>query len=268
MKEAAGQAHLPAGARWIPIPAAALSSWLADIADPAELKVTLRAVALLAEGTNRRGVPPSVSLDDLLCDTFLTRGCDGESIRPGLAAALERGTLLAAQAGGEVRVFLNDDAGRRHLENAGLRRLSPGDALQPSPESPSIHWLPKERAGAPRVSIFALYEEHIGPYGHSAAEQLKAAEAEYPINWIEDAFAVAAERNALSWSYVHAILRRWLQEGRYAGIAPTTGQQRNQYNEHGKPGHDTAPDRRTGYLESYRRRHGRLPWESGEPTAG
>ena len=51
MDAVAGKATLPANARRIPIPAAALSQWLADIDDIAELKVTLRALALLAERT-------------------------------------------------------------------------------------------------------------------------------------------------------------------------------------------------------------------------
>lgn len=259
---------LPANARWISIPAAALGPWLAEIENPDELKVTFRALALIAEGVSRRGAPPSVTVDDLLDDTFLEQGCGGESIRRGLAAALERGTLLATHDRGEVRIFLNDDAGQQRLENAGLKPLSPADALGASSESPLIHWLPQEQPGASRVSIFTLYEEHIGSYGHSVAEQLKAAESEFPLRWIEDAFAEAAERNALSWSYIHAILRRWLQEGRYAGAGVATGLQREQHHEHGKPGHDTAPDSRKTNLDDYRERYGRLPWETDNGDSG
>ena len=261
------QRSLPANARRIPIPAAALGPWLAEIDDPSELKVTLRAVASLAEGANRRGVPPSIALDDLLDDPFLTQGGDSVSIRRGLAAALERGTLLAVVDRGEVRVFLNDDTARRHLETAELEPLSPADVLCAGSKSETIQRLPKEQPAAPRANIFALYEEHIGPYGHNMAERLKAAEADYPINWIKDAFSVAAERNAVNWNYVEGILRRWVKEGRYTEAAVAAGQRRDQYHEHGKPGDDTTPDSRSGYLESYRRRHGRLPWESGEPAA-
>ena len=73
MDDVAGKARiyqksLPANARRIPIPAAALGQWLADIDDLVELKVTLRALALLADEPRRRSLPPSIALDDLLDD--------------------------------------------------------------------------------------------------------------------------------------------------------------------------------------------------------
>ena len=261
------QKSLPANARRIPIPAAALGPWLAEIENPDELRVTLRVVAILAEGASRGRVPPSVSLEDLLDDPFLARAHSVASIRSGLAAALERGTLMAVRDRGEVRAFLNDDAGRRYFEEASLEPLLPADALGEPAESTLIHWLPKEQLASQPANIFILYEEHIGQYTHNMAEQLKAAEAEYPINWIEDAFALAKERNAVNWNYIHGILRRRLQESLHMGSGATTGLQRDQYDEHGKPGHDTAENSRTGYLDSYRRRHGRLPWENGQPQS-
>lgn len=256
MEDIAGKATLPANARRIQIPAAALGPWLAEIDDPTELKVTLRTLGLLAEGASPRSIPSSAALYDLLDDPFLTQGCADADIRRGLAAALVRGTLLAALDRGEVRVFLNDDAGRRHLERAALRLLSPTDVLGKPPESSSVQWRPEKQPYAYRTNIFSLYEEHIGPYGHSMAEQLKAAEEEYPTSWIEDAIAVAVERNSRSWGYISAILRRWNLEGRQ-GVR----------NEHGKFGRDTAQDSRKTNLDDYRERYGRLPWESddGEP---
>ena len=259
---------LPADARRIPIPAVALGPWLAEIDDPVELKVTLRVLALLAEGSNRRGAPPSVSLDDLVDDGFLAAAVGADSVNVGLAAAVARGTLVACFDRGEVRVFLNDEHGQRYFERADVRLVAPEHIAGSGDAEVIIHDAPADWADAGRANIFALYEEHMGPFGHSVAEQLKAAESEYPLRWIEEAFAVAAERNAANWNYIHAILRRWVQEGRYAGLSETNGQRRDQHNEHGKPGHDTAPDSRTGYLDSYRRRYGRLPWESGEPDAG
>lgn len=266
MTDTPGKDALPTNARRIPIPAAALGPWLAEIDDATELKVTLRALALLAEGVNRRGVPPSLALHDLLDDPFLAQGCTGENIRRGLAAALVRGTLLAALDRDEARVFLNDDGSERHLERSALRPLSPTHVLEGPVASALNQRLPHTQQDAGRDSVFALYEKHFGLYGHSVAEQLKAAEAEYPASWIADAIATAVEQNARSWSYVHAILRRWLQEGKPTGSATTTDQQRGYSHEHGKLGIDPAQDDRTGYIESFRRRHGRLPWEPSEPT--
>ena len=64
MDDIARKATLPANARRIPIPAAALvGQWLADIDDIAELKVTLRVLALLATNPNAESVPPSIALE-------------------------------------------------------------------------------------------------------------------------------------------------------------------------------------------------------------
>ena len=257
---------LPREARRIPVPAAALEEWLAEIDDPGELKVTLRVVAMLAAEPTRGGTPPSLSLDDLLDDDVLRRAAElgnDDTIRRALAAALSRETLLAARVGGDVRLLGNDERAREYLAETGSAPLTPAEisgaiisrSTMPEAERP----VP---AAPPRANIFALYERHIGTFGHGTAEQLRAAEEEYPAIWVEDAFAIASEQNVRSWGYVNAILRRWLTEGKPETSPRTAGRQRDQSHDDGKPGHDTPPDRRTGYLESYRRRHGRLPWES------
>ena len=251
MDDVAGKATLPANPRRIPIPAAALSQWLAEIDDIAELKVTLRALALLADEPQRGRTPPSITLDDLLDDKFLATGLVGEVERPlrvALAAAVSRGTLVAVQAGGAIRILLNNEDCRPYVETAGITELTAADltaaaanASEPLPQPPTT--------AEPRANIFALYEQHIGPYGHSIAEQLRAAEEEYPLSWIEDAFAEAVDRNARSWGYVSTILRRWKREGRH---------------EHGKFGGDSEADSRKTVLDEYRERYGRLPWETDD----
>ena len=264
MDDGAGKAALPANARRIPIPAAALGEWLADIDDIVELKVTLRALALLSETRARGPVPPGISLHELLDDPFLEAGMDGTAIRQGLGSAIARRTLLAVRSGGEVRLFLNDEGCRRYVATAGVAELTAADltgqadanASEPLPQPPTTR--------EPRANIFALYEQHIGSYGHSIAEQLRAAEEQYPAEWIADAISIAAERNARSWNYVQAVLRGWMQSGRPSQGQSLTDRTREFSHEHGKPGDDTAPDslEEYPYLESYRRRHGRLPWES------
>ena len=261
MDDVAGKARtypapLPANARRIPIPAAAMAQWLADIDDIVELKVTLRALALLAEEPRRRSVPPSVALEDLLDDRVLSAALSsgvGNSVRSGLAAALDRGTLTAIRDRGTMRVLLNDDDCRRYVEAADVSELTgadltgqaDADAPEPHPDAPTT--------AEPRANIFTLYEQHIGLLSHGIAEQLRAAEEEYPVEWVAEALEIAAENDKRHWNYVAAILRRWVKEGRH---------------EHGEPGSDTAPDSRSGYLDSYRRRYGRLPWEPGEPERG
>ena len=273
MGDVAGKATLPANARRIPVPAAALSQWLADIDDIVELKVTLRALALLADQPLRRRLPPSIALDDLLDDTFLASILSAAAWNPvtaGVAAAVGRGTLVAIRYGGSVRILLNDEGCHQYLRTSDIPRLSSADLIdrvnpdvsEPLPRPPTT--------GEPRANIFALYEQHIGPYGHSIAEQLRAAEEEYPAEWIAEAIAVAAERNARSWRYVEAVLRGWKAERAIAAGDGITKASRDSSHEHGKPRSDTAPDSlaRYPYLESYWRRHGRLPWEPGESERG
>lgn len=253
MSDVAGKATLPANARRIPIPAAAMAQWLADIGDIVELKVTLRALALLADEPQRRRIPPSISLEDLLDDRVLADALSGSvenSVRFGLAGAIDRRTLIAVRNVGSIRVLLNDEDCRNYLENVGVTELTAADLTEQADANASERLPQPPTTREPRANIFALYEQRIGQINHNVAEQLRAAEEEYPAEWIEAALEIAAENDKRHWNYVAAILRRWVKEGRH---------------EHGEPGSDTAPDSRTGYLDSYRRRHGRLPWESGEP---
>ena len=186
----------------------------------------------------------------------------------GLAAAVGRGTLAAIRDAGSMRVLLNDEDCQRYLQTGGVTLLTAADLAglaAADAEEPLLQLTP---TGEARANIFALYEQHIGPYGHSIAEQLRAAEEEYPEDWIAEAIAVAAERNGRSWRYIDTILRRWKQERPTDRRTDITDRTRDTNHEHGEPGSDTAPDIRTGYLDSYRRRYGRLPWEPGEPERG
>ena len=69
----------------------------------------------------------------------------------------------------------------------------------------------------PRPTIFELYEQNIGLLQPVLAEELAAAERDYPEEWIADAFRLAAEQNARSWRYIRAILERWAHEGKDDG---------------------------------------------------
>ena len=266
------QRGIPRDAQRIPVPAVALGRWLTEIDDPAELKVALRVIALSGSETGRRGAPPSVSLDGLVDDGILRKAAElgsDDSVRQALAASLRSGRLIAARVGGDTRIWVNDERIAEYLTRNGLTALEPssiaGTTARPERSTESTREAPKP--GSP-ANIFALYEQHIGTFGHGMAEQLRAAEEEYPASWIHEAFAISAEQNVRSWGYVHAILRRWLQEGKPAVTVRTTGPRIDQSHDYGEPGHDPTTDSRTGYLESYRRRYGRLPWESDELADG
>jgi DnaD/phage-associated family protein len=64
-----------------------------------------------------------------------------------------------------------------------------------------------------RPNIFLLYENNFGSIQGSLVDELKCAETLYPGEWIAEAFRIAAEHNARRWSYVKAILERWMAEG-------------------------------------------------------
>src|SRR5690606_41860858 len=67
---------------------------------------------------------------------------------------------------------------------------------------------------AQRSGPAAVYEQEIGLITPAVASALAEAEAKYPADWIVAALRLAAERNARSWRYAEAILRRWEAEGR------------------------------------------------------
>jgi len=69
-----------------------------------------------------------------------------------------------------------------------------------------------------RPNVFALYEQNIGPLTPLIGEQLRAAEQDYPPEWIEEAIRLAVERNARNWRYIAAILQRWEAEGKDRGV--------------------------------------------------
>jgi DnaD/phage-associated family protein len=75
-----------------------------------------------------------------------------------------------------------------------------------------IDTVPKNSSDG-RPNIFSIYEREIGPLTPFVAEDLKAAEKDYPIEWIEAAIREAVANNVRKWSYIMGILRRWKKEG-------------------------------------------------------
>lgn len=83
------------------------------------------------------------------------------------------------------------------------------------PPDPAV--VPIENAAAAaemaRSNIFTAYENNIGLINPIMAETLKAAEQEYPADWIEDAIHEAVRQNVRRWAYVEAILLRRKNDG-------------------------------------------------------
>ena len=180
-----------AAVKRLPVPAPLLASLLADITDCAELKCTLR---FLWHEAQQSGVPKRVATASLRADGVLLDALgSADEIERGIALALERGTLIGADGWLLLRTPQNERAAER---------------FGPAPALP-VAGQPSERP-----NVFRLYEENIGMLAPVVADELRAAEEEYPSGWVEAAIREAAAGNVRSWRYIEAILERWKREGR------------------------------------------------------
>lgn len=200
----------PAGKlRFTPLPAPFFSELLPLIDNLDELKLVLYAFWKL---DRMEGEPRYLQPEDFSEDEVFLRGLSAKaaSLAPALQRAVQHGILLSAELelGGQPRqfFFLNSPRGRQSIQ-----ALKDG-AWRPSGDQRYPIELAQERS-----NIFTLYERHIGPITPMLADKLKAAEGDYPYEWLEEAVRIAVENNARSWSYVEAILTRWQKEGRHEG---------------------------------------------------
>ncbi len=204
----------PRKVRYVPVPAPLLESLLEEIDDLAELKCTLRVIAMLHV---KKGHPRFVTLGELQADRTLTRslGQDGhsasQSIEQGMAKAVRRGTIAVAsveESGARQQLFtLNTEVNRTTLE-----KIAEG-ATQVSPLPVSEPWVEPEDT----PNIFALYEQNVGMLSPMIADELREAEELYPAEWISEAIREAVGLNKRSWRYISRILERWEHEGRGHG---------------------------------------------------
>ena len=204
----------PRKVRYLPVPAPLLESLLEEIDDLAELKCTLRVIAMLHV---KKGHPRFVTLGELQADRTLTRslGQDGASpsqnIEQGMAKAVRRGTIAVAsveESGLRQQLFtLNTEVNRTALE-----KIAEG-ATQVTPLPVSEPWVEPEDT----PNIFALYEQNVGMLSPMIADELREAEELYPVEWISEAIREAVGLNKRSWRYISRILERWEHEGRGHG---------------------------------------------------
>lgn len=207
----------------INLPDAFFTEILPRIGTLSEVKTTLHLWWLLRSG---RRYPDGITLGEILEDERLLQGLEeagqpaSERVQEGLDSALERGTLLRVRGdGGEDRIFLNDEEGRRRGGQIGLERVVRDEGEPPSPSE-----------GGDRPNIFVLYEQNVGLLQPLIADELKEAEESYPASWIEEAFRIAAERNVRNWKYIRTILERWKLEGKDDGASwEDRGEDRRRY---------------------------------------
>jgi DnaD/phage-associated family protein len=182
------------------VPRPVFTDLIPIIDDLGELKLTLHVIWRLSQ---QQGELRCLRFEDLASDEVLLSGLGehpAEALRSALNLAVERGTLLRAEAPSGrpagVLYFANTPKGR-----AAVEAIARGV------------W-PKEIDTASRPNIFTLYEQNIGMLAPLIAEELREAEQTYPAAWIEDAFREAVTLNKRSWKYIQAILERWRTEGR------------------------------------------------------
>jgi DnaD/phage-associated family protein len=144
------------------------------------------------------------------------------AVLSALDGLLAAGILLEAVVGdgplAERWVFRNDPSGRRARDRAqtdGMPRDTPAGAAR--------------AADLAATSIYALYEENIGPLTPLIAEELADAEALHSPQRIETAFRAAVEANVRRWSYVKAVLERMSREKSNAASRQGGGGARERY---------------------------------------
>ena len=200
--------------KYISVPVSFLGSLLQDIHSMAELKCTLRALALIHQRRSRRRW---ITLTELISDSILINALEQEpggateNIYKGVNQAAKRGTLLLRhqQKGNQKQtlIFLNDPPGR-HAQ----AHLVPGYVAQET-----LELLAGEINTDSSLNIFSLYENYLGPLTPLLAEELKEAESVYPWPWIREAFQEAEGMNRRNWRYIARILERWATEGKNDG---------------------------------------------------
>lgn len=202
----------PNRVRSIPAPAPLFGQLLEHIDDLAELKCLLRVIGLLQQ---KKGYPRFLTLREALADRVLATALgSSDAIPNALDACVRRGTLAMAiieRDQNEERLYaLNTERDRLALSRAASQTIIVAHSQTQSDPEP---W----DTTIERHNIFALYEANIGMLSPMLADELKEAEALYPMNWIEDAFREATAQNIRSWRYIARILESWEREGKSAG---------------------------------------------------
>ena len=193
----------------VPLPAALFGPLLERVTDVQTLRCALRAIFVLHR---KQGRPSVVTARELADDPVLGLRGDEAAAERELASLAAHGLLLqASMDDGGAAYCLDTPANRRTLSATGARTdggRSERDAVAPLDASVEE-----------RPNVFRIYEENIGVITPMAAELLKDMEAEYPPEWIAEAFGQAVLANARNLRYIEAVLRRWRDDGRGDGTA-------------------------------------------------
>ena len=202
----------------VALPQFAFTDLLPLIDHLAELKVTLHCLWRASEKPSSLRF---ITQQELLTDARLRSSLpDSAAVLDGLERAVARGSLLhlVVEHAGERAdwYFVHDEAGRTLQEQVR-------SGILPEFDDPLLE---NRAMRAQRPNIFVLYEQNIGLLQPLLADDLRAAERDYPFEWLEAAFHEAVVRNKRTWRYVQAILQRWASEGREAPMPESKPAQR------------------------------------------
>src|SRR3990172_3891004 len=208
MTTSPGFSGFPEGpAHSTPLPDGFFTELLPAIDHLGELKVTLYAIRALArkQGTFRWLTRVELAGDGALLAAVAGPDQPGGGALPGAwERAVARGSLLLVRVDDERDVyFLNSPKGRAAIQAFERGEWRPDDTAGGAPN-----------AAPARPTVYALYEQNIGPLTPMIAEHLREAEESYPEAWIEEAMRIAVDNNARKWSYVRAILDDWRTRGK------------------------------------------------------
>jgi DNA replication protein len=184
-------------------PQALIDGLIARIDHLAELKMTLFCLWAFGQRDPQDGLY-WLRLEDIVKHRKI-HGLDEASVMRGLSEACMRGTLLPVYAnaldGGIEMVWV------LHTPGAAAVLGSPDCAAR------------LDAAGrltilAPRPTVYALYEENIGPLTGLIGDELRTLSDDYGDDWLREAVHIAVENEKRNLAYIKAVLRRWRREGK------------------------------------------------------
>jgi len=190
--------------------------WYVKDLTPAQ-KVVLVALADHAEDDGSRVYP---GVERLTYKTSLSE----RTVRRALSDLREKGLLIVIKESTyhkstEYRIDLTELQVLQKRPARDTKQDLPENTKRPARDAPkpsvNHHLEPSEEEDRP--NIFNLYEDAIGLLTPGIADELGLLEDDYPVMWIEDAFAIAKKNKAKSLKYVVSILSRWNANGKDDG---------------------------------------------------
>jgi DnaD/phage-associated family protein len=184
-------------------PQALIDGLIARIDHLAELKMTLFCLWAFSQNDPRDGLY-WLRLDDILRHRKV-HGLDEASVMRGLSEACARGTLLPVHA----------NAPDGSIEIVWVLHTPTAWQIAGAPDCAAR----LDAAGrlmilAPRPTVYALYEENIGPLTGLIGDELRTLSDDYGDDWLREAVSISVEQEKRNLAYIKAVLRRWRREGK------------------------------------------------------